>query len=61
MVVVGSGRTGGGCTGRSNSIGESEGLLCLRFRFFFFFLSLYLSGSFFPGRDEDEGAREGIR
>lgn len=46
--MVGSRRTGGGCTGTSNSIGESEGLLAVSF----FFLS-----PFSPlGRDEDEAA-----
>lgn len=36
-LVVGSGRTGGGCTGTSNSIGESEGLPAVPCVFFLLF------------------------
>lgn len=47
---------------RGGAIRSEKARVCFACGFvFFFFLSLYLSGSFFPGRDEDEGAREGIR
>lgn len=57
-LVVGSGRAGGGRTGTSNSIGESEGLLAVSF----FFFSTFFSLPSFLSLDETKGGEErGIR
>ena len=56
--MVGSGRAGGGRTGTSNSIGESEGLLAVSF----FFLSTFFPLPSFLSLDETKGGEErGIR
>lgn len=56
-LVVGSGRTGGGCTETSNSIGESEGLLAVSF--FSFLSTKYFRWTRRGGRGA--ASREGIR